>query len=43
MKIETYTNSPLKTPYAPTWNFSLGSEELPINVENLSKTCMGKE
>jgi hypothetical protein len=43
MKIETYTNSPLKTPYAPTWNFSLGSEELPINVENLSKTCLEKE
>ena len=43
MKIETYTNSPLKTPYAPTWNFSLGSEELPINVEDLSKTCLEKE
>ena len=43
MKIETYANSPLKTPYAPTWNFSLGSEKLPINVENLSKTCLERE
>ena len=43
MKIDTYTNDPPNTPYAPPWNFSLASEELPINVENLSKTCLEKE
>ena len=43
MKIDTYTNDPPNTPYAPPWNFSLAFEELPINVENLSKTCLEKE
>ena len=43
MKLQNLKSLKPQTDYAPTWNFSLGSEELPINVENLSKTCLEKE
>ena len=43
MKIFNNISDSPKTPYAPKWNFSIGSEILPINLEKLSKTCLEKE
>ena len=36
------SHSPL-TPYAPSWSYAIGHTHLPLNVNELSKTCLSKE
>ena len=43
MEIDRYVSSKPLTPYAPSWDFSIGKSVLPINLELLSKTCLEKE
>ena len=43
MEIDRYVSSKPLTPYAPSWDFSIGKCVLPINLELLSKTCLEKE
>jgi len=43
MRFHRITNQPIKTPYAPTWDYTLGTTFFPINLEKLSKTCLEKE
>ncbi len=43
LKITRYKSEEPRTPYAPTWDFSIGSTVVPLDVELLSKTCLKKE
>ena len=43
MKVTRYNNPPLKTPYAPSWDFSLGYSTIPLRIDNLVLTCLEKE
>ncbi len=43
MRIHHSYSDPPKTPYCPSWDYSIGFKTLPINVEKLSKTCLEKE
>ena len=42
-RVMRYVSRDPKTSYAPTWDFSIESITLPVNVEKLSKTCLEKE
>ena len=43
MKIERFVNAPPQTPYAPTWDYAIARDLLPIDVRRLAKTCLEKE
>ena len=43
MRIQRCVSEPPLTPYAPSWDFSLGRSFLPINIDALSRTCLDKE
>ena len=43
MRIERFTNRPPETPYAPSWDFSIGDTFIPLDLDQLAKTCLEKE
>ena len=43
MRVEFYKSHPSQTPYAPSWDFSLGHSAVPLDCYALAKTCLEKE
>ena len=43
MEITRYLSQKPRTPYAPSWDFAIAKDNLPIDVEKLSATCLEKE
>ena len=43
MKINTYSNNPPQTPYAPAWDFAIAHSLIPLRIDNLVLTCLEKE
>ena len=43
MEITRYLSQKPRTPYAPSWDFAIAKDNLPIDVEKLSITCLEKE
>ena len=43
MKINTYSNNPPQTPYAPAWDFAIAHSLIPLRIDNLALTCLKKE
>lgn len=42
MELKNYTNNIPETPYAPTWNFSLGYSSINMDYDALVATCLSK-
>ena len=40
MKINTYSNNPPQTPYAPAWDFAIAHSLIPLRIDNLALTCL---